>query len=318
MAAPGATTLRTHTRTDLRDAVEAVYTKDCAVSAVSARFNGVERRRVTELAAQLPPGLLNNATQLTLRRAANAVAGVKEKRVYTQSEARAALGAVTGLAAERLTYTEAAAKYGIRTRTLERFVSALHAKRLAATPAMPALLAADVAAFEFVPTGAPPLLPPVESALVLAKAASGAEVGAGSGRKAVCEAARAVAQAVAASLPPGSAAAQRLQHAVFSPGWHRRATSSAAAAELVTVKEVKASNLSQTRAAASATGLNAAMFAKFSAHDAELYAAGILKTPHPEADQVFDGDEVGRNPTGALCIARACAHARSLSRSPTC
>jgi hypothetical protein len=53
------------------------------------------------------------------------------------------------------------------------------------------------------------------------------------------------------------------------------------------------------RAASRASGLTNDMFDKFAAHDKELFDKGILKTPHPQADQVFGGDEVGEDPTGA-------------------
>jgi hypothetical protein len=88
------------------------------------------------------------------------------------------------------------------------------------------------------------------------------------------------------------------------------------------LKEIKASNLSQARAGAAAPWLNNAMFDKIETMYADLYAKDILKTKEPLANQIYGGDEVGRNPTGAYaslpprpCGASGAAHVRLASES---
>jgi hypothetical protein len=208
-----------------------------------------------------------------------------------------------------MTYRQARDAFGPATRTLERWARAVRAT-LPAGAVTPAAVNAAAGALQFTAPGAKPLLLPQESALLMAKAASGAQVGVGSSRKALSASARRVAHALAASLPRGSPGALRLQSAKFGPKWQRGTLKRLHKDGLVSLKEVKPANLSQKRAAAGASGLTDAMFDKFIAHDKELYDKHILKTPHPRPDQVFNGDEVGEDPTGA--------RARVSERAQTC
>ena len=61
----------------------------------------------------------------------------------------------------------------------------------------------------------------------------------------------------------------------------------------------KASSLSKPRAIAKDPKFASAMIDKFYEQDRELYATGVLKTPHPEAHQIHNGDEMGIPPEGS-------------------
>jgi len=115
--------LLTWTTFDMRDAIEASYLEQCPRAALSARFAGVDSRRVLALVRQLPPDLTKSDTSLSLRRAANALTGVSERREYTDAELRQAL--VDCLGEKGLSYPAASARYGPGVSTLKRHAAAL-------------------------------------------------------------------------------------------------------------------------------------------------------------------------------------------------
>ena len=61
----------------------------------------------------------------------------------------------------------------------------------------------------------------------------------------------------------------------------------------------KASSLSKLRAIAKDPKFATAMIEKFYEQDRDLYASGVLKTPHPLAHQVHNGDEMAIPPEGS-------------------
>jgi hypothetical protein len=58
------------------------------------------------------------------------------------------------------------------------------------------------------------------------------------------------------------------------------------------------SNLSQKRAAQASSALSSAMTQKIQAMYRELYESNELKTPEPEAGQIYNCDEIGIEPNG--------------------
>ena len=79
------------TSVDCRDAIIAVYQKQVEPREIPKRFGGVSRQHVTELAAKLPPGLMDDDKRLQVTRMANRLAGVVRKACYTDWELQAAL-----------------------------------------------------------------------------------------------------------------------------------------------------------------------------------------------------------------------------------
>ena len=84
----------------------------------------------------------------------------------------------------------------------------------------------------------------------------------------------------------------------------RKAVKSAAAGTHL----VKAANLSHERAKQVDPNGNAEMFAKFAAHDQELISEGKIPASGFAAENVYNMDEIGFDPTGARARGQALLH----------
>ena len=100
---------------DCWDAIIAVYQKQVEPREIPKRFRGVSRQHVTGLAAQLPPGLMDDDKRLQVTRMANGLAGVVSKACYTDWELQAALLAYSTKRMKPGKYTD---EYGVPGSTL--------------------------------------------------------------------------------------------------------------------------------------------------------------------------------------------------------
>lgn len=104
-------------RLQLRDAVVALYLGRVGPDTVAREYPRVSRRRATELRDAMPKGLIENAQRLQVTRAANELARVEARGVYTEWELQQA---VAFFASGKKTKSECLAEYGVARSTLKR------------------------------------------------------------------------------------------------------------------------------------------------------------------------------------------------------
>lgn len=301
---------------EARSAAEAYGTVRLAALSSKTIANGSSPLVVKEILKAMPVNMpLDSEETSQVHRAANAVHGVPEVGYnnYTDTERRAAL---LEMVKGNLSFKDAANPmgiYGVPKTTLVRDLEKLAVGfKLTKSKELRALYASsteDAARIEaqivetvFPTSGPRKYLSPTESCLIGGLADLSTCSGQGTDRIDIAEMAREIVHKKGADMlniaqnDNERRLAERFMNAPVSKKFARglAVVQAAPMAEEGTTNGFhKASNISQTRAAAMSPLLDAAMRGKYKTLFDSLYARGIITSPTPEAFRVFSTDEVG-------------------------
>lgn len=281
-----------------RDALEESYERG-SVSTTNSALRLKYVAIVKAMLKELPDGLANNEHCMSLRRACNSRCGVVERKPYTHKEQQEAAYAFTCKGEDHLTRAEVLAKYGI-CRTSLKWLKATLLGKVSTGRITDARLRREADTLDVPQGGQQPLLLESETALLLSRAAQRGDMGHGLNPRLVRHETRLLCQSIAQHVPDPKAA-NKLEAAVISDHWLR--DNERKVAHLLVHKGstsgfLKASAVSEKRAAATATSLTLEMFRKLREAYANIHLRKILKQPLPTADQIFNMDEVGYDGNG--------------------
>jgi hypothetical protein len=244
---------------------------------------------------ELPDGLANNEHCMSLRRACNSRCGVIQRKAYTHKEQQDAAYAFTCEGKDHLTRKQVFAKYGICKTSIKRLKEQLKSK-VSAGRVTDARLRREADTLDVAQAGQQPMLMESETALLLSRAAQRGDMGHGLNPKLVRHETREMCKSIASHVPDPKTA-KRLGNAKISEHWLRD-NKKKVAHLLGNAGFKKASALSEKRAGATATSLTHVMFTKMQGAYAKLHLRQTLKQPAPNADQIFNMDEVGYDGNG--------------------
>ena len=280
----------------MRDAVVSVYLEQTRPCDIESKYPGVSRRTITEIAAKIDAGLVENERQMQVTRAANDAVKIDAHGLYTEWELQQAVEAVQS---DRLKPWQATAAYGVPPSTLRKKRKAL--VQIAGENGTPSANAVAKAARTVSKgkKGPKPYLEGDEEEVFLAVADQIAAEGLpGRDRSRLSKEGKKLCMKLAEG-EPDERKRKRLQEAECGWNWVKRLLDNkdnSVVAAGGTMK--KQSQMSTARAKAKNPAITAEMFKRIEAMYADHYARGILKTPQPASSQIYGGDEIGMNPHG--------------------
>ena len=290
-----------------RNAVYAVYEGSYSVKDAAIAFPSVSKKLLSARVAMIPKGLEDTDSSLALTRACNNVCGLKESKPYTEEEQRKAVHEFNNTLFSK-TKRDIEAEYGISKSTLKRLGQQLRAE--AGRNPSDEKLKETAYSMRIKTSGPQPYVSKEENAIFHTIAKERGDCGEGSSRLAMRTDARLLVQAIGegaveAGLDPKKC--ERLMEAKCGAQW--LTDSMKRAADLAPKADFrKASTVSHKRAAATALERNEIMFDKIEEMYAELFEAGILKTPHPKPEQVEAIDRPRRTQSPyPSCIIMICS-----------